>query len=100
MNCYAGYTRPLPGGGYWAMLRLARDAKPCPVLGDGGAPVIYPTECEAWKAVAQHLAGYLNGNMRRDGATLGEMDADIDRVFANFAKQRGRDRRIPVEVRR
>lgn len=90
MNCFAGYVRPVFGG-YWAMLRFASDAKPSPVLTDGGAPVVYETECEAWKAVTAHLLRYFNGNLRRDGETLTSVKAAANAVFR-------KGRMIPVET--
>ncbi len=93
MNCFAGYPRPVYGG-YWAMLRFARDAKPAPILGEGGNPVIYPTEGEAWQAVTEHLLKYFNGNLRRDGDVL-----QCTRSAANMLFRLGK-KPIPVESRR
>lgn len=91
MNEFRAFAAPVCAG-WHAMIRLPADA--------AARPKVFPTRVEALQESVDHLTAYLNGNMRRDGATLGEMDPDAERVFANFAKQRGRDRRIPVEVRR
>jgi len=99
MNEFRAFAAPVCAG-WHAMIRLPADAAARPIMADGGRPKVFPTELEAHKEATRHLERYVNGNMRRDGATLGEMDPDVERVFANFAKQRGRDRRIPVEVRR
>ena len=60
MNHYAGYAHPIPGRRWWAMLRFARDAKPKPILGEGGSPLVFETELEALRAVNKHLLAYLN----------------------------------------
>lgn len=59
MNKYAGYAHQLRRG-WWGMLRFARDAKPKPILGEKGAPIVFETELEALRAVNKHLLQYLN----------------------------------------
>lgn len=79
MNEFAGYTRPVPGG-HWGMLRFARDGQPKPIMGEGGAPVVFPTEIEALRAVNRHLLRYFNGEYLRDGAKA-ERYAAADSLF-------------------
>ncbi|MDR6818481.1 hypothetical protein J2X76_003658 [Neorhizobium sp. 2083] len=99
MNEFAGFATPR-GTGWWAMLRFARDAKPKPVLGEGGAPIVFDTELEALRTVNRHLVGYMNGpEYRRDGAVI-EAQSAADAVFNGlkpFIRQRGSNRRTEVE---
>ena len=84
MNEFSGYTVPVLGG-HWGMIRFARDAKPKPVLGEGGAPIVFSTELEALRAVNKHLVGYMNGlEYRRDGETLKPQSAG-DALFPNLS---------------
>lgn len=69
MNQFAGYVQPIPNG-FRAMLRFARDAKPNPLMGEGGKPEVFSTEAEAWQAVATHLLRYFNSPMFRCGDTV------------------------------
>lgn len=62
MNEFSGYATQR-GGGWWAMTRFARDAKPNPVLGDGGKPIVFPDELSATKAALQHVLAYFNGRL-------------------------------------
>lgn len=63
MNRYASYPHRIPGGfGFWAMIRLCRDAHPAPVLDKGGKPIVFQTETEATKACLKHLLAYMNGH--------------------------------------
>lgn len=91
MNHFAGFTRPVVGG-HHAMLRFAEDGRPEPVMATSGKPVVYPTELEAWRAVAEHLLRYFNGHMRRDGETLTSARDAANRIFR-------KGRMIPVEHR-
>ncbi|HEU4986879.1 MAG TPA: hypothetical protein VFT89_07420 [Rhizobiaceae bacterium] len=99
MNTFSGFARPTIGG-YHAMLRFARDASPKPVLGEGGKPIIFPSECEAWKAIAKHLCAYFNGDLRRDGETLTSARAAADAAFPGLIRQKGSSRYTAVERRR
>jgi hypothetical protein len=91
MNHFAGFTVPVAGGHY-AMLRFAEDGQAEPVLAPGGKPTVFPTELEAWKAVAQNLLRYINGHMRRDGETITSARDAAERIFR-------KGRMIPVEHR-
>lgn len=91
MNQFAGYTRPVVGGHY-AMLRFAEDGQAEPVLGDGGKPLVFPTELEAQRAVTEHLLRYFNGHLRRDGEKANAAMAAAERLFR-------KGRMIPVERR-
>lgn len=79
------------------MIRLAHKAAAEPILGKGGKPVVYPTELAAQRAATDGLTAYINGRLTRDGETLstGVMAA----AEALFCKQKGREKRIPVERR-
>lgn len=61
MNEFSGYALKR-GIGWWAMLRFARDARPHPLMAKGARPYVFETECEAWKAVAQHAFAFMNGH--------------------------------------
>lgn len=91
MNHFAGFTTPVVGG-HHAMLRFAEDGKAEPVLGPCGAPKIFPTEMEAWKAVTENLLRYFNGHLRRDGETITSARDAAERIFR-------KGRVIPVEHR-
>lgn len=92
MNHFAGFTQPVVGG-HHAMLRFAEDGQAEPVLGDGGKPIIFPTELDAQKAVTENLLRYFNGHLRRDGETITSARAEADRIFRKGGKV------IPVERR-
>lgn len=103
MNCFAAYPRPLPGGGFWAMIRLARDARPKPIMDKGERPVIYPTELEAQKACTKHLLAYFNGDLRRDGKTISARLSAAEALFPGLTKptlvrQKGSSRFTKVET--
>lgn len=85
MNKFNGFTRAVSGG-HHAMLRFAEDGQAEPVLGEGGKPVVYPTELEAQKAVTDHLLAYFNGHLRRDGATANGAKAAAERIFLKGGK--------------
>lgn len=93
MNQFAGYVQPVPNG-FRAMLRFARDARPNPLMCDGGNPIIFPSEAEAWQAVTTHLLRYFNSPMFRCGETVkGAARAKADKLFRPGKKP------IPVETR-
>lgn len=89
MNCFNGFTVAVAGG-HHAMLRFAEDGQAEPILGDGGTPIIFPTELEAQKAVTQHLLAYFNGKYRRYGETASNARSAAEAVFR-------KGRMIPVE---
>src|SRR5690349_3651206 len=86
MNHFAGFPHPVAGG-YHAMLRFARDGAPKPVLGEKGHPVIHATEGDAWKAITKHLLAYFNGDLRRDGETLGSAMKAANDLFRAVSDQ-------------
>ncbi|MFC6487343.1 hypothetical protein [Nitratireductor sp. GCM10026969] len=98
MNEFAGYTRPLPCGGHWAMLRFARDARPKPLQGEGGRPIVFPSEIEALRAVNKHLLAYFNGELRRDGETLSTVQSAANALFPTLVRQKGSSRLTKVET--
>lgn len=76
-----------------AMLRFAEDGQAEPALGEGGKPIVFPTEREAWQANAERLVGYLNGHLRRDGERAGAARCAAEALF------RKGGRRVPIERR-
>lgn len=70
MNEFAGFATPR-GGGWWAMTRFARDAKPKPLMGEGGAPILFEDELGATKAALQHVLAYFNGHLVCSGEIAG-----------------------------
>lgn len=79
MNEFAAYAVER-GGGWWGMLRFAKDGQPNPIMGPEDKPHVFPTELEALRAVNAHLLRYFNGNYRRDGAKA-ERFAAADAMF-------------------
>lgn len=98
MNCFAGYARPVPRG-YWAMLRFARDDRPKPLLGEGGRPIVFPTELEATQAVLQNVLKYVNGpDYRRSGVTLSAAHSEAEKLFRPVIRRAGK-KAVLVEMR-
>ena len=104
MNEFQSNARPVAGG-YLAEVRFAEDGQLEPMLGEGGKPIVFPTKVEALEAINARLIGYMNGPAyRRCGPTLSDR-SEADVVFAKlggvteWAKQKGRGKRIPVERR-
>lgn len=61
-NRYSAYPHRIPGGfGFWAMLRLCRDAHPTPVMAEGDRPKVFATEGEATKECLKHIMAFMNG---------------------------------------
>lgn len=58
-------------GGWWAMLRLARDGEAKPLLDKGGVPVVFPDELSATKAALLHVLQYFNGHLVSSGEIAG-----------------------------
>ncbi|WP_037076111.1 hypothetical protein [Neorhizobium vignae] len=81
MNEFAGFATPR-GGGWWAMTRFARDAKSKPILGEGGAPIIFEDELGATKAALQHVLAYFNGHLVCSGEIAGGGIRDVKRAAA------------------
>ncbi|CAN7298802.1 hypothetical protein LJR221_001474 [Agrobacterium tumefaciens] len=89
MNEFDGFAEARRGG-WLAMLRLASDAEPKPILNKGGDPELFPDELAATKAVLQHTFAYFNGRLVRDGVTAsvgGRMDA---KTAANLIFRKGK----------
>lgn len=96
MNQYSGYVQAVPNG-FRAMLRFARDARPNPLMGEGGKPEIFPTEAEAWQAVTTHLLRYFNSPMFRCGDVVkSTARAEADRLFRPGKKPIAIERRKVV----
>lgn len=84
MNKYASYPHPIPGGfGYWAMMRLCRDARPSPIMDEEGKPKTFPTKGEAAEECLRHLVAYMNGREIRGEVFEG---GDYSIKAAKFAK--------------
>ena len=81
MNEFSGYAHPIRGG-WWAMTRFARDAKPKPILGDGGAPIVFEDELSATKAVLRHTLAYFNGHLVASREIAGSSVRDVKRAAA------------------
>lgn len=89
MNQFDGFAKARRGG-WFAMLRLARDAEPKPLLDSGGVPLIFPDELAATKAVLQHTFAYFNGHLVRDGEVARAGDRAGARAAANLVFRKGR----------
>lgn len=90
MNCHAGYIRPV-WNGWWAMVRYPKDARPKPLLGEGGSPIVFETELEATQAVLQNVLKYVNGpDYRRSGETLSAAKAEAEGLFRPVIRRAGK----------
>ena len=101
-NKYAAYPQPIPGG-YRAMIRVCRDAKPNPVMAKGDKPKVLDTEGAAWKEIALHLLAFMNGaEIRGEQFNGGTNTSSADAHFnlQPFVKAKGREKRTEVERRR
>lgn len=90
MNEFAAFPRPTMGG-YWVLLRFARDAHPKPLMRTDDAPHIFPTECEAWKECTRHLLRFMNGAPIRSEHFETTKTTDAAAIFAGlqpFARER------------
>ena len=70
MNEFSGFAVRRRGG-WHAMLRLARDGAPKPLLDKGGDPRLFPDELAATKAVLLHVLAYFNGHLVSSGEIAG-----------------------------
>lgn len=80
MNGYSAY--PVKRGlGWWCMLRLARDARPHPVMEKGDKPKVFETAGEAWAEATKHLLAFMNGHEIRgerfDGHSTAKSRAEL-----------------------
>lgn len=102
MNEFRAFAHPVHGG-YQAMIRLAHQAKPEPVKGRGGNPIIYATELDAHKAATAHLEAYFNGSLTSEHFRPAAAE-EGDRLLAklggvtDWIKQRGSEKRTKREV--
>lgn len=84
MNKYASYPHRIPGGfGYWAMIRLCRDARPAPIMDEEGKPKVFQNDGDAAKECLRHLVAYMNGREIRGEQFEG---GDYSIKAAKFAK--------------
>jgi hypothetical protein len=66
MNRYSAYPHRVPGGvGFWAMIRLCRDANPAPVMDAGEKPKVFATKGEAAEECLRHIMAFMNGRTIR-----------------------------------
>lgn len=79
MNHTAAYIAPRPIG-FWAMVRLPKDAKARPIMEDG-KPKRFDDAYSALRAATDALEGYLNTPMRRDGSTLSACRSEAEKLF-------------------
>lgn len=96
MNTVTGYARPLPDGSFWAMVRVHRDGKPKPVLGESGAPITYPDEASALRVVVKHICAYFESPMYRDGVRIGDL-SEADAAFPGLRPMVRNGRKVEVE---
>ncbi|WP_172730186.1 hypothetical protein [Neorhizobium tomejilense] len=81
MNEFSGYAHPVRGG-WWAMTRFARDAKPKPLMEYSERPMVFPDELSATKAVLRHTLAYFNGNLVSSREIAGSSIRDTRRASA------------------
>nr|WP_278374583.1 hypothetical protein [Brucella anthropi] len=99
MNHFSAYVREVPGG-YWAMLRFARDGKPKPIMGEGDKPIIYPTKLEATERALQDLLAYMNTEYLRCGETASAARTEAEKLFPSLQPIRKNGKVIQVERKR
>lgn len=81
MNMTSAYVHERPGGRFFAMVRLPRDACAKPILGKGGEPKPFKSAYEAQKAASDSVCAYWNGNLLRDGETLSVCRSEAEKIF-------------------
>lgn len=79
MNCSQAYVHPRPIG-FWAMVRLPKDAKARPIM-EGGRPKRFDDAYSALRAATDRLEQFMNANMRRDGETLSACRSEAEKIF-------------------
>ncbi len=89
MNRYSAYPHRIPGGfGFWAMIRLCRDAHPSPVMDAGDKPKVFQTKGEAAEECLKHIVAFMNGREIRgerfdEGASMKQVRrAQAERIFS------------------
>ncbi|MNE73605.1 hypothetical protein D3C80_1696270 [compost metagenome] len=80
MNGYAAYPHRLPGGRYWAMIRVCREAHPAPVMAGEDRPKVFDTRGEAAEECLKHVVAFMNGRPIR-GETF-EIEKPVTAVRA------------------
>lgn len=101
-NQYAAYVQEVPGG-YRAMIRVCREAKPNPLMEKGEKPKVYPTKDEALTELLSHVVSFMNGRPIRGeqfngGTNTSSADAHFN--LPRSVKAKGREKRTEVERRR
>lgn len=79
MNCSQAYVSPRPVG-FWAMVRLPKDAKARPIM-EEGKPKRFNDAYSAQKAATDRVLEFFNGNLRRDGEVLLSAKARANQLF-------------------
>lgn len=83
--------------GFWAMVRLAQNGQPWPLMA-AGKPKVFTYQTDALIAAQAHVIKHINGTMRRDGETISSAKADA--AFPSlkpFVKQRGKTGMVEVK---
>ena len=88
MNHYSAYPHRLPGGRYWAMIRVCRDAHPAPVMEEQDRPKVFETRGAAAEECLRHIVAFMNGRPIRgekfDGGVISLNDvrrAKAEKLF-------------------
>ena len=99
-NKYAAYVQEVPGG-YRAMIRVCREAKPNPVMDKGDKPKIYPTRAAALTELLSHVISFMNGRpIRGEHFNDEPVISDADAAFPGlqpFVKAKGSNKRTIVK---
>lgn len=83
-NRYSAYPHRLPGGRYWAMIRVCREAHPSPVMEAGDKPKVFNTRGEAAEECLKHVVAFMNGREIRGEAFEMPTPANDARSKANL----------------
>lgn len=87
-------------GAWRAMVRYSHKADYWPVM-SGDRPAAYPTKQDAEIASLRAQERHMNSTITGFGDKVSAAAAtEREKVFSAFTKQKGREKRIPVEVRR
>lgn len=89
-NRYTAYPHPIPGGRYWAMIRVCKEARPAPVMASEERPKVFETRGEAAEECLRHLVAFMNGRPIRgetfdlakpEDAAKAKAERDFGRIF-------------------
>lgn len=99
MNNFAAYLREVHGG-WWVMLRFARDGRPKPVMGEGDKPIVYRSKLEATERALQDLLAYMNTEYLRCGETASAARTEAEKLFPSLQPIRKNGKVIEVTRKR